>query len=49
MSTTVPAMTGGYGNVALRRFCAEDSIPLMPAEVTIKLVSRTLGQDQLVD
>ena len=45
----IPVMTGGYGHDALRRFYAEDFIPLMPADTTIKLVSRTLGQDQLVD
>jgi carboxymethylenebutenolidase len=45
----VPVMTGGYGHDALRRFYAEDFIPLMPADTSIKLVSRTLGQDQLVD
>jgi carboxymethylenebutenolidase len=45
----VPVMTGGYGHEALRRFYAKDFIPLMPADTSIKLVSRTLGQDQLVD
>jgi hypothetical protein len=45
----VPVMTGGYGHDALRRFYAEDFIPLMPGDTTIKLVSRTLGEDQLVD
>lgn len=45
----VPVMTGGYGREALRRFYAEDFISLMPADTSIKLVSRTLGQDQLVD
>jgi carboxymethylenebutenolidase len=45
----VPVMTGGYGHEALRRFYAEDFIPLMPSDTSIKLVSRTLGQDQLVD
>jgi carboxymethylenebutenolidase len=45
----IPVMTGGYGHNALRRFYAEDFIPLMPADTSIKLVSRTLGQDQLVD
>jgi carboxymethylenebutenolidase len=45
----VPVMTGGYGHDALRKFYAEDFIPLMPADTSIKLVSRTLGQDQLVD
>lgn len=45
----VPVMTGGYGHAALRRFYGEDFIPLMPADTSIKLISRTLGQDQLVD
>jgi carboxymethylenebutenolidase len=50
----VPVMTGGYGHEALRRFYAEDFISTMPADTSIKLVSRTLGQnqqgdDQLVD
>jgi carboxymethylenebutenolidase len=45
----VPVMTGGYGREALRRFYAEDFISLMPADTSIKLVSRTIGQDQLVD
>ena len=45
----VPVMTGGYGHDALRRFYAEDFIPLMPTDTAIKLVSRTVGQDQLVD
>jgi carboxymethylenebutenolidase len=45
----IPVMTGGYGHDALRRFYAQDFIPLMPGDTTIKLVSRTLGQDQLVD
>jgi len=45
----VPVMTGGYGHAALRRFYGEDFISLMPADTSIKLISRTLGQDQLVD
>ena len=45
----VPVMTGGYGHDALRRFYAEDFISLMPADTSIKLISRTLGRDQLVD
>jgi carboxymethylenebutenolidase len=45
----VPVMTGGYGHEALRRFYEEDFISLMPADTSIQLVSRTLGQDQLVD
>jgi carboxymethylenebutenolidase len=45
----VPVMTGGYGHEALRRFYKEDFISPMPADTSIQLVSRTLGQDQLVD
>jgi carboxymethylenebutenolidase len=45
----VPVMTGGYGHEALHRFYREDFIGLMPADTSIRLISRTLGQDQLVD
>ncbi|MGA7315552.1 MAG: ester cyclase [Silvibacterium sp.] len=45
----IPVMTGGYGHEALRQFYAEDFISLMPADTSIKLISRTLGEDQLVD
>jgi carboxymethylenebutenolidase len=45
----VPVMTGGYGHAALRRFYKEDFISPMPADTSIQLISRTLGQDQLVD
>jgi len=45
----VPVMTGGYGREALRRFYAQDFISMMPADTSIKLISRTLGEDQLVD
>jgi carboxymethylenebutenolidase len=45
----VPVMTGGYGHAALHRFYKEDFISPMPADTSIQLVSRTLGQDQLVD
>ncbi|WP_058185352.1 ester cyclase [Terracidiphilus gabretensis] len=45
----VPVMTGGYGHEALHRFYAEDFIAPMPADTSIQLVSRTLGEDQLVD
>ena len=45
----VPVMTGGYGHAALHRFYAQDFISQMPADTSIKLVARTLGEDQLVD
>jgi carboxymethylenebutenolidase len=45
----VPVMTGGYGHEALRRFYKEDFISSMPADTSIKLIARTIGEDQLVD
>jgi carboxymethylenebutenolidase len=45
----VPVMTGGYGKAALRRFYSSDFIPSMPPDTAITLVSRTIGEDQLVD
>jgi carboxymethylenebutenolidase len=45
----VPVMTGGYGHEVLRRFYKEDFISPMPADTSIQLISRTVGQDQLVD
>jgi carboxymethylenebutenolidase len=45
----IPVMTGGYGQEALRRFYQEDFISPMPADTSIQLVARTLGQDRLVD
>jgi carboxymethylenebutenolidase len=45
----IPVMTGGYGHEALRRFYQEDFISAMPADTSIQLVARTLGQDRLVD
>src|SRR5580698_11152291 len=45
----IPVMTGGYGHAALRRFYAQDFISQMPADTSIQLVARTLGEDQLVD
>ena len=45
----IPVMTGGYGHEALRRFYQEDFISPTPADTSIQLVARTLGQDRLVD
>jgi carboxymethylenebutenolidase len=42
-------MTGGNGHEALRRFYQEDFISAVPADTSIQLVARTLGQDRLVD
>ena len=45
----VPVMTGGYGHEGLRRFYSQDFISSMPADTSIQLIARTIGQDQLVD
>jgi carboxymethylenebutenolidase len=45
----VPVMTGGYGKDALRAFYSRDFIPTMPPDTSLTPVSRTIGEDQLVD
>lgn len=45
----VPVMTGGQGKEALRAFYSQDFIPCMPPDTTLTPVSRTVGEDQLVD
>jgi carboxymethylenebutenolidase len=45
----VPVMTGGYGKDGLRAFYSRDFIPSMPPDTTLTPVSRTIGEDQLVD
>ena len=45
----VPVMTGGTGKPALREFYSRDFIPSMPPDTTLTPVSRTIGEDQLVD
>ena len=45
----VPVLTGGRGKPALRAFYSEDFIPKMPPDTTLTPVSRTVGEDQLVD
>jgi len=45
----VPVMTGGKGKSALRTFYGHDFIPCMPPDFTLTDVSRTVGEDQLVD
>jgi carboxymethylenebutenolidase len=42
-------LTGGYGREALRAFYSRDFIPTMPPDMSISPVSRTVGEDQLVD
>jgi carboxymethylenebutenolidase len=45
----VPTMTGGAGKSALRGFYSRDFIPVMPPDTATHLVSRTVGENQLVD
>ena len=45
----VPVMTGGSGKNALRDFYSRDFIPSMPPDTTLTPISRTVGENQLVD
>jgi carboxymethylenebutenolidase len=45
----VPVMTGGKGKEALRAFYSTDFIPRMPPDTALTPVSRTVGENQLVD
>jgi carboxymethylenebutenolidase len=45
----VPVMTGGAGKSALRAFYAADFIPSMPPDTKLTPISRTVGENQLVD
>jgi carboxymethylenebutenolidase len=45
----VPVLTGGAGKNALRIFYSVDFIPRMPPDTKLTPISRTVGEDQLVD
>ena len=45
----IPTMTGCHGKAALLRFYSTDFIPVMPPDTKLTPVSRTVGEDQLVD
>src|ERR1041384_164536 len=45
----VPVLTGGSGKGALRDFYERDFIPNMPPGTKLTPISRTVGEDQLVD
>src|ERR1700719_3286345 len=45
----IPVLTGGVGKEALREFYSRRFIPQMPPDTEITPVSRTIGDDQLVD
>lgn len=45
----VPTMTGGIGAMDLFRFYRDYFIPSNPASLNLKLISRTIGTDRIVD
>jgi carboxymethylenebutenolidase len=45
----IPVLTGGVGKNALREFYSKRFIPQMPPDTEMSPVSRTIGEDQLVD
>ena len=45
----VPVLTGGFGKEQLREFYGHHFIPHMPPDTTITPVSRTIGDDRIVD
>ena len=45
----VPVMTGGHGKARLGQFYSTHFIPQMPADTRLVPISRTIGEDRLVD
>lgn len=45
----IPVMTGARGKPALREFYGKLFIPAMPPDTALKPISRTVGEDQVVD
>jgi carboxymethylenebutenolidase len=45
----IPTLTGGVGKEQLREFYSKRFIPQMPADTEMIPLSRTIGNDQLVD
>ena len=45
----IPVLTGGSGQDELREFYSKRFIPQMPPDTEMTPVSRTIGEDQLVD
>jgi carboxymethylenebutenolidase len=45
----IPVLTGGVGKPALREFYSKRFIPQMPPDTEMVPLSRTIGNDQLVD
>jgi carboxymethylenebutenolidase len=45
----VPVNTGATGKAELRRFYAEICIPQMPPDVELQLLTRSVGQNRVID
>ena len=45
----VPVMTGGRGIAEMIEFYGKHFIPKMPADTTLRLLSRTIGDDRVID
>ena len=45
----IPVMTGAAGKAGLREFYGKKFIPCRPPDTTMTPVSRTVGENQLVD
>ncbi len=45
----VPVGTGASGRAALRQFYAEVFIPQMPADTELQLLTRSVGQNRVID
>jgi carboxymethylenebutenolidase len=45
----IPVLTGGVGHRELREFYSKRFIPQMPPDTEMTPISRTIGEDQLVD
>ena len=45
----IPVLTGGVGKAQLEQFYSKHFIPQMPPDTTMQPISRTVGEDQLVD
>lgn len=45
----IPMLTGGVGKAQLREFYSKHFIPKMPPDTTLTPISRTVGEDQIVD
>lgn len=45
----IPVLTGGVGKAELREFYSKHFIPQMPPDTALTPISRTVGEDQIVD